>query len=105
MAPGPRRAIPCMIASSGCKGVESSLKISILPSRTTTKSVNVPPVSIPILKIDPRDILNVLGRNGFEALYGPLRIALPSQRLNIGVRIRKLMNRDFANPGEIHVRE
>src|SRR4029079_6327071 len=35
-------------ACSGVRGVDNSLNISTWPSRTTMKSVKVPPVSIPI---------------------------------------------------------
>src|SRR4030095_6129730 len=98
-----RRPNPCMMASSGWRGVESSLKISILPSLMTTKSVNVPPVSTPTLKIDPRDILNMLGRNRFEALYCALRVAFPGQGLKVGESAVEVVNGDLTSPREVCV--
>src|SRR5215510_12627208 len=98
-----RRSSPCMIASSGWRGVESSLKISILPSLMTTKSVNVPPVSTPTLKIDSRDILYVLGRNRFQGLDCALRVALPGQGLQVGQSAVEAVNRDLTSPREVVV--
>src|SRR5262245_53981725 len=99
----PRRPIPCMMASSGRRGVESSLKTSILPFRMTTKSVNVPPVSTPTLEIDARDILNVFGRNGGGILNRALRITLPGQGLKMGKNTLEVVHGDLARPGEIRV--
>src|SRR5215471_15712236 len=100
-----RCSSPCMIASSSWRGVESSLKISILPSLMTTKSVNVPPVSTPTLKIDPRDILYVLDRNCFEGLDYALRVALPGQDLEVGESAIEVVNSDFTSPREVGVGE
>src|SRR5215813_11376854 len=100
-----RRSSPCMIASSGWRGVESSLKISILPSLITTKSVNVPPVSTPTLKIDPRDILNVPGRNRCEVLNHALRVTLPGQGLKVGESGVEVVNGDLTSPREVGVWE
>src|SRR5215510_13182324 len=100
--------MPCMMASSGRCGVESSLKISILPSRTTTKSVNVPPVSTPIranLVVEPRDILDEPGRNGFEVLNRAHRVAFPRQGLEIGPHAIESMNRHLTSAREIGVRQ
>src|SRR5215471_964975 len=94
-------ARPFMIASSGRCGVDSSLNTSILPSRITTKSVNVPPVSTPILKVNPRDILEEPGTDGGKIEDGALRIALPGKCLQIRHCQRKAMYRNFAHPGEI----
>src|SRR5919108_3053145 len=94
------RAIPLMMASSGCCGVESSLNISIRPSRMTTKSVNVPPVSTPILEIDLRDILDKFRKNRFDILNRPLRIALPREGLQVRAHCIESMDCDFAHPRE-----
>src|SRR5215510_1812035 len=69
----------------------------------TTKSVKVPPVSMPILKIDPRDILDLLGRNRFEIRNDTLRIAFPSQGLEIRLNAAESMRRNFPCPGKICV--
>src|SRR5262245_23305825 len=100
--------MPCMMASSGRWGVDSSLKISILPARTTTKSVNVPPVSTPIranLVVEPRDILDEPRRNGFEVLNRAHRVAFPDQGLKIGARYVEPMNGHFASTREVGVRQ
>src|SRR2546426_1542308 len=99
----PAFSIPFMMASSGCCGVESSLNISILPSWITTKSVNVPPVSTPILEVDLCDILDKFWNNRFDILDGSLRIALPRQRLKVGTHCVEAMNRDLAHPREVFV--
>src|SRR2546430_10272385 len=100
----PALSIPFMMASSGCCGVESCLNISILPSRITTKSVNVPPVSTAILEVDLCDILDKFRNNRFDVLDGPLRVPLPCQRLKVGSHGVKAVNRDLAHPGEVFVR-
>src|SRR6267143_5363955 len=100
----PALSIPFMMASSGCCGVESSLNISILPSRITTKSVNVPPVSTPILKVDLCDILDKFRNNRFDVLESALRVLFPCQRLKAGAHCVEPMNRDFAHPCEVFVR-
>ncbi len=49
---GPARSVSCnpaSTASAGLRGVESTLCALTRPSRSTRKSVNVPPVSIPTL--------------------------------------------------------
>src|SRR5438093_6546973 len=100
----PARAIPFMMASSGSCGVESSLNISISPLRITTKSVNVPPVSTPILKIDLRDILNEFREDGSDLLDRSLRIALPCEGLDVGANRIEAMNGDFPHPGKVLIR-
>src|SRR6266571_1794641 len=100
----PARAIPFMMASSGSCGVESSLNTLILPLRITTKSVNVPPVSTPTLKIDLRDILNEFREDGSDILDRSLRIALPCEGLDVGANRIEAMNGDFAYPGEVLIR-
>src|SRR5438105_2784609 len=85
-----------MIACSGCCGVESSLNISISPSRITTKSVNVPPVSTPILEVDLRDILNKFRKDRFNILNRALRIALPGEGLKIRAHGVEAMDGDLA---------
>src|SRR5207249_10379032 len=95
----PVRAIPFMMASSGSCGVESSLNTLILPLRITTKSVNVPPVSTPILKIDLRDILNEFREDGSDILDRSLRIALPREDLDVGAKRTEGMYADIAQPG------
>src|SRR3989442_14803824 len=100
----PARAIPFMMAAAGSLGVDSSLNISILPSRITTKSVRVPPVSMPILEIDLRDILNKFWNDGFDILNCSLGIALPCQCLYVGANGIEAMNGDFAQPGEVFIR-
>src|SRR2546425_10240651 len=97
----PARAIPFMMAAAGSLGVDSSLNISILPSRMTTKSVNVPPVSTPILEIDLRDILDKFRNNRFDILNRPLRIALPCEGLEVRAHCIESMNCDFAHPREV----
>src|SRR5713101_10013389 len=91
-------ATPFIMACSGCCGVESSLNISILPPRTTTKSVNVPPASTPILEVDLRDILDKLRNNRFDILDRCLRVALPCQCLKVGAHGIEPMNRGFTHP-------
>src|SRR5438046_6331628 len=100
----PVRAIHFMMASSGSCGVESSLNTLILPSRITTKSVNVPPVSTPILKIDLRDILNEFREDGSDILDRSFRIALPCEGLDVGGNRIEAMNGNFAHPGEVLIR-
>src|SRR5262249_22104198 len=90
-----------MIASSGRCGVDSSLKISIVPSRMTTKSVNVPPVSTPILKVDSRDILDMSLKDRFKRLNRALRIAFPRERLNVRHNSIEVMDRNFASPCKV----
>src|ERR1041385_749103 len=68
------------------------------------KSVNVPPVSTPILKVDLRDILDEFGEDGSDVLNCPHRVALPGKCLKIGAHHLKTMNGDFADPGKILVR-
>src|SRR5206468_5411646 len=93
----PVRAIPFMMASSGSCGVESSLNTLILPSRITTKSVNVPPVSTPILKIDLRDILNEFREDVSDILDRSLRIPLPLEGWVVGAKRMEAMNADCAH--------
>src|SRR5215831_7778555 len=95
------RVAPLRIASSGRRGVESSLNISIFPRRRMMKSVNVPPVSIPILKIGLRDILDESRDNRLNFLDRSLRVALPCERLNIWTNGIKPVDGDFPHPGEI----
>src|SRR5437667_9977318 len=95
------RAIPFIMASSGRCGVDSSLNISILPLRIMMKSVNVPPVSTPILEIDLRDILDESRNDGLDLLDRSLRVALPRKRLNIGANRIETVDGDFAHPGEV----
>src|SRR5438093_4653343 len=97
------RAIPFMMAASGSWGVETSLNISMLPSRITTKSVNVPPVSTPILEIDLRDILNDFRDDRSNILDGSLRIALPRECLDVGANGIEPVDGDFAHPGEVSI--
>src|SRR5436309_8360911 len=99
-----RRVIPFMMASSGRCGVDSSLNISILPSRIMMKSVNVPPVSTPILEVDLRDILDESRNDGFDCLDRSLRVALPCERLNVGAHGIEPMDGDFAHPGKVFIR-
>src|SRR5712692_8126369 len=99
-----RRAIPFMIASSGWRGVDSSLNISILPRRIMMKSVNVPPVSTPILEIDLRDILDEFWNDRFDILDRSLRVALPRECLNVGAHCIEPVNGDFAHPCKVLVR-
>src|SRR5437870_1954309 len=89
------------MASSGCCGVDSSLNISILPLRIIMKSVNVPPVSTPILEIDLRDILDESRNDGLDLLDRSLRVALPRERLNVRPNRIETVDGDFAHPGEI----
>src|SRR2546430_458715 len=97
----PVRAIPFRMASSGFWGVESSLNISTLPSRITTKSVNVPLVSTPTLEIDLRDILKEFWDDRSDILDRSLRIALPCECLYVGANDIEAVNSDFAHPGEV----
>src|SRR2546427_10937989 len=97
----PARAMPFIMASSGICGVESSLNISMLPSWITTKSLNVPPASIPTLEIDLRDILNDFRDDRSNILDGSLRIALPCKSLYVGANGIEAVNGDFAHPDEV----
>src|SRR5262245_24858156 len=58
---------------------------------------------MPTLKIDPRDILDVFGRNRFEIRNYALRVAFPRQSLEVRLNAAESMHRDFARPGEICV--
>src|SRR6516165_3681136 len=100
----PALEIPFIMASSGCCGVDNSLNITILPSRMTTKSVNVPPVSTPILEVDPRDILDKFRGDRFNILDCALRVAFPCQCLKIGAYSIEHVNSDFAHPRKVLVR-
>src|SRR5262245_42049327 len=70
-----------------------------------TKSVNVPPVSTPILKVGPRDILDLLSRNGFETWNHALRVALPNQRPKVRMASVKVVYCEFARPHEVGIRQ
>src|SRR5437764_12440992 len=98
-----RRAMPFIMASSGRCGVDSSLNISILPLRIIMKSVNVPPVSTPILEIDLGNILDESRNDGLDLLDRSLRIALPRERLNVRPNRIETMDGDFTHPDEILV--
>src|SRR5262249_25492250 len=100
-------AMPLMIASSGCCGVERRLNISILPFRITTKSVKVPPVSTPILRVlevEAGDILEQARADGGKIADRPLRIALPGQSLQVRHCGLETMNGNFPRRGEVFVR-
>ena len=62
------RSSPCMMASSGWCGVESSLKTSNLAVLNDDEIGECSTGIDADSRIDPRDILNMLGRNRFQIL-------------------------------------
>src|SRR5437899_12213362 len=93
-----------MMASSGSCGVESSLNISISPLRTITKSVNVPPVSTPTLKIDLGDILNEFREDGSDILDCSFMIAIPCDGVDGVANLSDAINGNVSQPSEICIR-
>src|SRR5688572_15208508 len=80
--------------------MEGSSKISF-PPEIRIKSVKVPPVLMPGLKIDSGDILHVACADILKILNCTLRIPFPGQGLKICLNEAETMKIDFLGPCKV----